>query len=429
MPSAQMNVLLLCSVPPASAGTTHDHVDALRRHSAHRVMCFPYLGEGADRLPRDLELDRFDAIVIHYSVYLLADRHLGPADRERIAAFPGVKLLFLQDEYRQIDRVTALIAGLGIDVLFTCVPGPEVGKVYPPDRLPALTVISNLTGYVSAAQLGMRVARIAQRPVDVGYRARVPPFWLGRLSAEKWQIATRFLEAVQGTGLKCDISQREEDRIYGKRWPQFVSSCKAMLGVESGASVFDFDGSIQRDVEAFMAENPQAGFEEVESRFLRAHEGRIRLNQISPRCFEAAALRTAMVLYEGEYSGILKPWRHYVPLCKDFSNIDEVVAAIKDERKLQEIADRAYEEIALNPQWSYEAFAGRFDAALQAAQAAKGRSVERPISGAAFALASLPAAIFSFLLHAWLSIPEGVRGRLKPLLQPLISGLTRPGPR
>lgn len=426
---ARMNVLLLCAVPPVTAGTILDHVDALRRCSAHRVMCFPYLGEGSSRLPRGLDLDRFDAIVIHYSVYLLADRHLGPADRGRIAAFRGAKILFLQDEYRQVDRMTAMIAALGIDVLFTCLPEPEIEKVYPSERLPRLTKISNLTGYVSAAQARLHVPRTVDRPIDVGYRARVPPFWLGTLSAEKWQIATRFVDAIRGAGLVHDISSREEDRIYGKAWLRFVSSSKAMLGVESGASVFDFDGSIQRNVDAFMAQKPDATFEEVEARFLREHEGRIRLNQISPRCFEAAALRTAMVLYEGEYSGVLTPWRHYIPLRKDFSNIDEVVAAIKDSRRLQEIADCAYQEVALHPQWSYETFVRRFDAALEAARASKSHAAARPISGMEFNLACLPAAAYSLLLHGWLSIPEGPRARLKPMLQPLISGLTRPGPR
>ena len=53
------------------------------------------------------------------------------------------------------------------------------------------------------------------------------------------------------------------------------------------------------------------------------------MNVISPRCFEAAALRTLMVMYEGEYAGILEAGRHYVELKRDHSNIDEVVSAIR----------------------------------------------------------------------------------------------------
>jgi hypothetical protein len=72
-----------------------------------------------------------------------------------------------------------------------------------------------------------------------------------------------------------------------------------------------------------------------------------------------------MVLYEGRYSGILEPWRHYVPLRKDYANIDQVVAAIKDTAQLQEMADRAYEEIACAYRYSYRAFIERFDEVIQ----------------------------------------------------------------
>ena len=81
-----------------------------------------------------------------------------------------------------------------------------------------------------------------------------------------------------------------------------------MLGVESGASVFDFTGELQISVEKFVRQYPDATFEEIKAKFLAPYENLIKLNQISPRCFEAAALRTVMVLYVGDYSGILKPW-------------------------------------------------------------------------------------------------------------------------
>ena len=68
-----------------------------------------------------------------------------------------------------------------------------------------------------------------------------------------------------------------------------------------------------------------------------------------------------MILYEGWYSGVLIPWRHYVPLKKDHSNMDEVVAVLSDERHAQEIIQNAYREIALNPGNSYAAMVARFD--------------------------------------------------------------------
>src|SRR5690606_11640045 len=150
-------------------------------------------------------------------------------------------------------------------------------------------------------------------------------------------------------GLVCDISYREEDRLYGNAWIKFLSRCKAVLGVESGASVFDFTGDIQRNVERHLARDPTATFETLRDLYFRDAEGKISLAQISPRSFESAALRTLMILYDGEYSGILVPWRHYVPLRKDHSNMDEVVAALRDPVRCREIVDCAYREVALDP--------------------------------------------------------------------------------
>jgi len=53
-------------------------------------------------------------------------------------------------------------------------------------------------------------------------------------------------------------------------------------------------------------------------------------------------------------------------LKKDFSNFEEVAAKLKDTDALQAMADRTYQEIALNPKWGYPAFIKRIDAALEA---------------------------------------------------------------
>jgi hypothetical protein len=197
------------------------------------------------------------------------------------------------------------------------------------------------------------------------------PFWLGSLGAEKWRVVPEFLERAANARLVCDLSYREEDRLYGERWIRFLSSCKAMLGVESGAIVFDFSGRIQSSVEEYVRRKPEATFEEVRELFFAEEEGRIRLNQISPRCFEAAALRTAMVLFEGTYSGILSPWDHYIPLKKNFSNFQEVAAALRDDDGLQRMVDRTYLEIARNPRNSYRQFIEEFDAVLSECYAVK----------------------------------------------------------
>lgn len=381
-----MDILLICDRPPAVAATLHHHIDSLAEHSAHRIHILPIFGT----LPAALDLNRFDAIVLHWSLVVSDPAYIRPEARARIAAFPGVKAVFIQDEYRFVNRTITAFRELGIDVLFTCVPESEIEKVYPEARLPGVLKVNTLTGYVDLALTKRVVSAPADRPIDVGYRARRLPPWLGELGQEKSRIAERFKADAADYGLRTDISCREEDRIYGEAWVQFMASCKAILGVESGASVFDFDGNIQAAVEADLANEPTLDFETLRERHFKAEDGRIRLNQISPRCFEAAALRTVMILYEGEYSGRLQAGRHYVALRKDHANMDEVVSLLRDPVRLAEIADRAYREVALNPVNHIGHFVREFDQALERSLERTSHRALKPYEATEFARAAAP---------------------------------------
>ena len=55
------------------------------------------------------------------------------------------------------------------------------------------------------------------------------------------------------------------------------------------------------------------------------YEEKIYYRMITPRSFEAIAMKTVQVMYPGKYSGILEPWRHYIPINRDFSNLNEVI--------------------------------------------------------------------------------------------------------
>lgn len=357
-----LDLLLLCDFPARTGDTVRDHIRSLERFSRHNIRIENV--RLADVSPY-IDFSRFDGIVIHYTLTASYDTYVSRSLRDRLAAFKGLKALFIQDEYRFVNGTIATMREIGVNLLFTCVPEPEIEKVYPADALPGVAKVNVLTGYVPEALTRRPVPPYSQRPIDIGYRGRKLPMWLGRLGQEKWRIAERVQSDAARYGLVTDISYLEKDRIYGDGWINFICSCKATLGVESGASVFDFTGEIQRNVEAHVARHPDASFEEIERTYLAEQEGRIRLNQISPRCFEAAALRTLMILYEGDYSGVLVPWRHYVPLKKDHSNMAEVAALLRQEDRVAEIVDRAYREVALNERYSFKQSVMDFDAAVE----------------------------------------------------------------
>jgi hypothetical protein len=354
-------LLLLCDFRPHEAATVIDHIEAIRAWSRYDVFVLPMFGD----LPDELALDAFDGLLIHYNLVMSSPTYLSPLARWRISQFSGVKAAFIQDEYRFVNSTVGVMRTLGIHVLFTNVSQDQMQLVYPGAALPDLRrKVTVLTGYVPQELLSRLLVPYEDRTVDVGYRGRRLPAWLGRLAQEKVVIADRFLADAPAYDLTTDISTREEDRLYADGWIQFVGRSRATLGVESGASVFDFDGSIEQAIRAYLSSHPDTLFEELHRLFLADVDGRIPLNQISPRSFEAAALGTLMVLYPGDYSGILKPGRHYVALQKDHSNMAEVVEAIRDRDTWERITTQAREEVALNPRYSFRAMVETVDDAL-----------------------------------------------------------------
>lgn len=368
-----MKILLLCNYDPYNAATVCDHINSFPFYSTHDVVVHSALVRNAGQLDKDFPLESFDAVIVHYSIFLAIDAYVAAATRARLGRYRGIKAIFLQDEYRFVDLSVKRIKEVGFDIVFTCVPPEAIDAVYPADVLPGVERVNVLTGYVPQALLHYKARELEKRKIDVSYRGREYPAWHGRLGREKWEIAKNFQKDARRYGLKCDISYREEDRLYGLHWVNLLQESKAVLGVESGASVFDYSGQISAKVETVVALlGKKMGYEELRLAYFADLEDKVPLAQLSPRIFEAVALRTLCILYEGEYSGILKPWRHYVPLKKDHSNMQEVVEVLRDSEKVAKIVANAYAEVACSYELSYPAFIKRIDGILERHVQARG---------------------------------------------------------
>jgi hypothetical protein len=171
-------------------------------------------------------------------------------------------------------------------------------------------------------------------------------------------------KACERRGLPVDIEWDDSRRIYGSDWSRFLEDANATLGTESGSNVFDEHGAIRAAIEQAQREDPGVTYAQIRERFLEGEEGRIRMNQISPKIFEAIACRTALVLFEGDYSGVIKPGRHYLSLKKDFSNLDEILGRLQDHGFLEELTARAYRDIIESGRYSYGAFVYALDEVL-----------------------------------------------------------------
>jgi hypothetical protein len=258
------------------------------------------------------------------------------------------KVALPQDEYDHAAVMDEWLLELGVRSVYSCFGPDQWETLYP--RLGArATLHQTLTGFIdepAAAGLARRIVPHSQRPRDIVYRARKLPYWLG----SHGQLKHRIAEVVQGRagelGLRTDISTRPEDTIYGAGWLDFLMSGRAVIGSESGSSVLDARGEIQRRISRLIAEQPNLTFDEVDAQMPVGWDS-YAFFAISPRHLEAVITKTAQVLVEGRYSGVLEPERHYIPLRRDFSNIDEALERLRDVDAVEAMTERAYRDLYL----------------------------------------------------------------------------------
>ena len=290
-------VLVLANHMPRDANVISDYLLAFPRYSRHR---FRFLA-CPEQLPPECDLSSFDAILLFWSYYWV-EADLPAVVMETIRRSRALKILMLQDEYRRVQQSNRIMNRFGVNVMLTNVPPQNHQLYYPSENIPSLLHVETvLTGYVPDYLHRDLPSGWNQRPITIGYRSRHVPFALGDLGQEKTWIADRFRAICDKEGLTYDISVREEDRIYGQVWLDFLSRCRFSLGTESGASVTDFDGRIDRGCAEYVARNPNATYEEVKRAVFADLDWQCTLATISPRVFEAAALGSVLILHEGDY--------------------------------------------------------------------------------------------------------------------------------
>ena len=362
--STQLNIALLYDPASCRIGTVREHIDSFRRYSDNSYTLLPATGSlgNVGKVSDLIDLSIFDVVVLHYSVRISLPLHFADEFATALENFHGLKVLFIQDEYESVECSRQWMDRLKFDLVYTCVPLAEREKVYPSSRYPATEFLSTLTGYVSDSNdLDRFVRPLAERKLAFVYRGRELPTIYGRLGHEKFMIGDEARRCADAIGLPVDIACDTESRIYGDDWYRFLSSGRATLGTESGSNVFDFDGSLALEIERIKKKLPDISAEEIWERVVKPHDGYVRMNQISPKIFEAITLRTALVLFEGEYSHVVRPNEHFIPLSKDFSNFEEVVAKVMDDNAIREMTDRAFNDVIASEEYSYRKFIAGLD--------------------------------------------------------------------
>lgn len=353
-----MNVLFLYNSSQTYTSTVYEHLSSFYKYSENNI----FFAHHDPIKQLFIDLSAFDAIVIHYTIRLPFDQ-ISDANANLLSNYSGLKILFIQDEYDYTQNVWRWIKRLGIKLVFTVVPEASVEQVYPPEQFPGVQFVSVLTGYVPD-NIGIEFETKtppSKRELIIGYRGRCLPIRYGELGMEKILVGSIVKNYCELNKIKHDIEWTEEARIYGDKWYEFMTSCRAMLGSESGSNVFDWDGMLGHKIEQYKKNNHQATEDKIYNELIRPYEIYGLMNQVSPRVFEAIASYTVLVLFEGTYSNVVSPGVHYIPLKKDGSNLPEVFELLADDKYIDEMTERAYQDVINSAKYSYKTFVNKID--------------------------------------------------------------------
>lgn len=360
-------ILVLYNYPVRrNAATIMENVNAFERYSRYKV----WKVNTAFDFPKVLERVEFSVIVFHYSIVGRGRCWLNQRFSEYLdSCRDSYRVAFFQDEYHYCRHRFTFIDRYDIDCVYTLLEPQHFDDVYRKNT-GVKNLVYHLPGYVGdeLLQAAKKHARPeTNREIDVGYRGRQLVPYMGKGAMEKTNIATEFARRAEGSGLTLDIETKERKRIYKDGWYQFVARCRAMLGVEAGVSIFDTEDVVREGYETMVTENPTITFDELTDALLGKWEDNIYYRTISPRHFEAAAFRVCQILFVGKYSGAMQPMVHYIPLEKDFSNLDDVIKRFRDEKLRRELVENAHRDLIRSGRFSYENFMRGFDAELKKA--------------------------------------------------------------
>ena len=329
---ARLNILVLHRLgsPALAAHFLVKHVYALRNN-------FPehnYIYHDVDiPLPAYIRDAEFDAIIldvtflaIRWSTRAYFEKLL--ADYSFVASSPALKLAFPQDEYDHHADLDNWMCDWNVDILFSVISSQW--DVLFPRYAKQGEIRLAYTGYVDESLVAMPAKPWEQRTIDIGYRTRKLPAYFGRLGQIKWTIGRDVEARASGAGFFCDIKLGDQGRLIGKNWLDFLNDCKFTLGANSGSSLLDPSGEICEAVRSYLWRRPEASFEDLEAHCFPGQDGRYQMTAISPRVLEAAILESCQILVAGEYSGLIKPYEHYIPIAPDASDFDEVARAMRD---------------------------------------------------------------------------------------------------
>lgn len=347
----------------------HGLRDDSRQTTIHHALCFERHLKNAEityvnvfgLFPDEL---RANVVIVTYEVVALRNLPIWKLLVKRMAPIltnAECRVLMPQDDYSRSDVLDRFVVDHHFDYVFTPITR-DLHVLYPRATAAGVKFEEALTGYFEASDWH-RISRFAQpfreRTIDVGQRVRYLPPQLGKKAGIKGRLAIEFGELSKARGFVCDVSTQSEDVLLGDDWWRFLGNMKFTVSRRGGASMADPTGRLADRVRRYQMRHPNATMEDIAFNVSMKGGKEGDFSAISPRLFEAAALGVCQILEPDHYVDGLEPWTHYIPLEADFSNIDEVFAAMRDDARCQEIVQASQRLLLASGQFTYGAFVSK----------------------------------------------------------------------
>lgn len=287
--------------------------------------------EAAEAIAR---FDQFDLIVVSHIA--LGDNVEDISQwSERLATRRGALVSFIGNEYDLMDEKLAFLQAVAPELVCSQLTLDAARYLYADltkSRVVSMPHALNPAQYSTAPHI--------ERTIDIGFIGSVYPNWVG--DVERTLMLTLTAEIAPLLGLRHDIRLKNVPR---DAWAAFLQQTRTIIGAESGSYYLHRRGKLLAEAKAWSREHPDATFEDMAARFFGDRSGVPSGKTISSRHFEPIGTRTCQVLVEGDYTGVLLPNEHYIPVRKDFADIGEALTRVADHGECAAIADRAWEHI------------------------------------------------------------------------------------
>lgn len=358
---AAVKVLVVHALRSDSRPTTIAHTLCFARHlDGCEVTYVNVFG----RLPTSVQNSRYDLVILCYDVLI---QRLMPFWKplvkrlEPVMASATTRVVMPQDDYSCASYLDNFVTDYEVDFVFSPLTR-DLNMLYPRSIAHGVQFHEAFTGYWESETnlpIGLFRRRFKERSIDLGQRVRFLPPQLGPAAQRKGQLTLEFASLAQQAGFRCDVSTKASDVLIGDAWFRFLGDTRFTVGTLGGASVADPKGRLHTRVKQLEMTNPSISHEEIARRLKVDQLPKGDFTAISPRLFECSAMGVCQVLEEAHYVDGFEPWRDYIPLAPDLSNISNVFEAMRDFDRCEEIAASAENVLIRSGRHSYRQFVKR----------------------------------------------------------------------